>query len=345
MSFSNISWKNKRMPVLSRTLLALAGVLVFVALFFPIWQMDLSAPQYPEGLTLYLYANKLGGDVNSINSLNHYIGMKTLHTENFIEFTLLPYILSFFGILALASALIGRKKWAMTTFILFILFGIVALIDFYRWNYNYGHNLSPTAAIKIPGMAYQPPIVGYKQLLNFGVYSIPALGGILMLISGLLMAFVVIKDFKFYKLFAHKAAAIILLAGLTSSLWSCSLSVAPKSIKVNEDVCAACKMSIVDLKFATQLVTSKGKYYVFDDISCMLHFINNNKNLNISKMYVPNYLDETKFLEAQNAFYIEGGEVNSPMNGNIAAFETAPEAEQYAESLNASLVSWEDLGL
>lgn len=340
-----MNWKNEKMPVLSRALLALAGALLFGALFFPIWQMDLTAPQYPEGLTLYLHANKIGGDVASINGLNHYIGMKTLHTEDFIEFTVLPYIIGFFGLLSLASAIIGRKKWAIITLGLFILFGLISLIDFYRWNYNYGHNLSPTAAIKVPGMAYQPPIIGYKQLLNFGVYSIPALGGIIMLISGLLMAVVVIKDFKFYKLFSKKAAAAAVTAGMMFSFLSCG-NTAPKPIKANEDVCVACKMTIVDLKFAPQLVTNKGKYYVFDDICCMIKFINNNKeHLDISKIYVPNYLDETKFLEVQSAFYIKGGDVKSPMNGNIAAFETAEEAEQYAEQHNANLIPWRELGL
>lgn len=49
----------------------------------------------PEGLGLSIYANKLGGDVDIINGLNHYIGMKTLHAEEFIEFTVLPYIIGF----------------------------------------------------------------------------------------------------------------------------------------------------------------------------------------------------------------------------------------------------------
>lgn len=345
MGFSDIDSKDGKMSVLSRALLALAGILLFIALFFPMWQMDLSAPQYPEGLTLYLHANKIGGDVENINGLNHYIGMKTLHTEDFIEFTVLPYIIGFFGILALASAFIGRKKWAMTTLILFILFGIVALIDFYRWNYNYGHDLSPTAAIKVPGMAYQPPIIGYKQLLNFGVYSVPALGGIIMLISGLIMAVVVIMEFKFYKLFSKKTAVAAVMAGMMFSFMSCSNANTPKPIKVNEDVCALCKMTIVDLKFATEFVTDKGKYYVFDDISCMIRFIKDNKDVAVGKIFVPNYLNETDFIEAQSAFYITGGDVASPMGGNIAAFKTAAEAEQYAGQLNASVISWNDLGL
>ena len=345
MAISDINWKNEKIPVLSRILLVIAGLLLIGALFFPMWQMDLSAPQYPEGLTLYMHANKLAGDVESINGLNHYIGMKTLHTEDFIEFTVLPYIVGFFILLTLASAFIGRKRWAMITLILFILFGIVALVDFYRWNYNYGHNLSPTAAIRIPGMAYQPPIIGYKQLLNFGVYSIPAFGGILMVISGVIMAFVVVKDFKFFKIFSKKAVAPAMMAAMMFASLACGNANTPKPIKVNEDVCAACKMTIVDLKFAPQFVTDKGKYYVFDDLSCMIRFAGNNKEMNISKMFVPNYLNETEFLEAQSAFYISGGDVKSPMNGNIAAFKTAAEAEQYAGQLNASVITWNDLGL
>lgn len=58
-----------------------------------------------------------------------------------------------------------------------VLFSILALVDFYRWEYAYGHNLDPHAAIQVPGMTYQPPLIGYKQLLNFGAYSYPHGGG------------------------------------------------------------------------------------------------------------------------------------------------------------------------
>lgn len=345
MGLSNINWANKKMPAVSRVLLVLAGIMLLGSLFFPIWRMELSAPQYPEGLTLYLHADKLGGDVESINGLNHYIGMKTLHTEDFMEFTVLPYIIVFFGLLALASAWRGKKKWALTALILFVIFAVLALIDFYRWNYSYGHNLSPTAAIKVPGMAYQPPLIGYKQLLNFGVYSIPDIGGLLIFASGLIMAFVVIKEYGFYRIFSKKANSIILIMGLTAGLLSCGKTNTPKPIVVNQDVCVLCKMTIVDQKFATQLVSDKGKSYVFDDFSCMRKFVEEHKNITFAKMYVPNYLDENEFLECENAFFIKGGEVRSPMMGNIAAFKTLGEAEEYAEKINAEIVSWESLGL
>src|ERR1044072_4532392 len=102
---------NNNLKSLTRILLfALAAALV-VVLFTPMWRIDLQAPQYPEGLTLLIYANKLAGNVDIINGLNHYIGMKTLHTKDFIEFTVLPYIIIFFAAGCFLVAFIKKRKW------------------------------------------------------------------------------------------------------------------------------------------------------------------------------------------------------------------------------------------
>ena len=87
--------KNK-LSVTSRILVAFASGALIAVFFLPAWRIDLFAPQYPEGLTMNIWINGLTGDVDVINGLNHYIGMKTLHTNDFIEFTLLPYIIIFF---------------------------------------------------------------------------------------------------------------------------------------------------------------------------------------------------------------------------------------------------------
>jgi len=125
---------------------------------------------------LLIYANKLGGNVDIINGLNHYIGMRTLHANDFPEFKLLPGIIIFFSIVSLIVGILGRRKWLNVLFILFVCFGVIAMVDFWRWEYQYGHDLNPDAAIRIPGMAYQPPLIGFKQLLNFGAYSMPDIG-------------------------------------------------------------------------------------------------------------------------------------------------------------------------
>jgi copper chaperone NosL len=183
---------------ISRLLLVLASVCLVAAIFLPIWRIELDAPQYPEGLMLLIYADKIGGQVDIINGLNHYIGMQTLHAENFIEFTVLPYIIGFYALLSLLTALVGRKKMLYITFGAFVLFGILAMADFWRWEYNYGHNLDPNAAIIVPGMSYQPPLIGFKQLLNFGAYSIPDMGGWLFIVAGALMLLAVLIEKKVF---------------------------------------------------------------------------------------------------------------------------------------------------
>lgn len=188
--------KNKNLSVLSKAISAICGVALIAVLFVPLWQIELAAPQYPEGLVLKMYPNKLGGNVDVINGLNHYIGMKTLHAENFIEFTILPYIIGFFAAFCLLVVFINRKRWLNYLFISFVLFGVVAMVDFYRWNYNYGHDLDPNAAIQVPGMTYQPPLIGYKQLLNFGAYSIPDIGGWIFIGVGLLLLTAVFLQYR-----------------------------------------------------------------------------------------------------------------------------------------------------
>jgi copper chaperone NosL len=188
-----------KISILSRVLLVVAAAFLVYSVFVPIWQIDLDAPQYPEGLVLKIHADKLAGNVDIINGLNHYIGMKTLHTDDFIEFTVLPYIIYFFAALSLIVAIVGNKKFLYTLFIMFVLFGIIAMADFWHWEYEYGHDLDPNAAIIVPGMAYQPPLIGFKQLLNFGAYSIPDIGGWLFISSGLLMLVAAVKEFKFSK--------------------------------------------------------------------------------------------------------------------------------------------------
>lgn len=157
---------------------ALALVLLFVS---PLWHIGLKAPQYPEGLGLYIYVNRITGekpqDLNSINGLNHYIGMKEIVPESFPELRYMPVAVVVLIGLGLAAAAVGRRQGLYAWTGVFLAGALAGLADFWKWGYAYGHELNPHAAIKIPGMSYQPPLVGGKQLLNFHAASWPALGG------------------------------------------------------------------------------------------------------------------------------------------------------------------------
>jgi len=165
------------MDRLSRTALAGLALALVACLFLPLWRVALIAPQYPEGLGFYIWANRMSGDLQSINGLNHYIGMKQIVPESIPELRLMPWALGGLVVAGLGAAAWGRRK-ALVAWVSILAIGALAgLADFYRWGYDYGHDLDPTAAIKIPGMSYQPPVLGSKQLLNFHATSLPALGG------------------------------------------------------------------------------------------------------------------------------------------------------------------------
>jgi copper chaperone NosL len=171
----------------------LAALLLVFLFFFPIWQITLFAPQYPGGISMYIWINKITGDtpgtLQNINILNHYVGMKMIEPDSIPELQYFQYIIGGMGFLAIALAFINRRSLNLTWVIVFIVLGVAGIYDFYLWEYDYGHNLSPTAPIKVPGMAYQPPLFGKKELLNFVAYSYPGLGSLffgLSVLSGFL---------------------------------------------------------------------------------------------------------------------------------------------------------------
>lgn len=180
--------------------MAVAALLMLSAYFVPLWQILMWAPQYPEWLKMQIWINDISGDINTINGLNHYIGMKLIKPEMFPEFEYMGTILGVMIGLGLLMALINRF-WSLVGFLLMLLAaGAAALYDFYQWGYDYGHNLDPNAAIQVPGMSYQPPVIGTKQLLNFTAFSGPDVGGwIFVGIGALLIALVVLEGFVYKK--------------------------------------------------------------------------------------------------------------------------------------------------
>ena len=112
----------------TRVLLIVCGIALVVSIFVPLWSIYLEAPQYPEGLAMYLWANKITGEYEIINGLNHYIGMKTIHPEDFWEFKVLPYALGFFAALCLLAAFLNKKMWLYITAVLFMIFGVALIL-------------------------------------------------------------------------------------------------------------------------------------------------------------------------------------------------------------------------
>lgn len=181
-----------------------SSLAMITAFFTPIWMIDLEAPQYPEGLGMQIWINKITGDLNTINGLNHYIGMKKIEPDSIKELTVMPYILGVLIAFGIVTAIAGKKKLLAVFAVVFLIAGIAGGVDFYMWEYDYGHDLDPTAAIVVPGMSYQPPLIGSKQLLNFVAHSYPDTGGWIVIGAGILTVLLYIYELKFNKNIATK---------------------------------------------------------------------------------------------------------------------------------------------
>jgi|SRR5690606_3889259 copper chaperone NosL len=177
----------KKLKTSTRIILALASLAMISAYYVPLWQILMWAPQYPEGLEMKIWINDLSGDVKIISALNHYIGMKHIEVSMFPEFQYMIYIVGVLIGFGLLTSLVNRRFMLVAFGSLIVACGIAALVDFYLWGYDYGHNLDPTAPIIVPGMAYQPPLIGTKQLLNFTAFSGPDIGGWIFLVIGIVV--------------------------------------------------------------------------------------------------------------------------------------------------------------
>lgn len=339
----------KKMTILTRVLTAIAALGMIAVIYLPIWRIELAAPQYPEGLYMDIWANKMGGNIDIINGLNHYIGMKTLHANEFIEFTILPYIFWSFAFLGILTVILNRKKIFFGYFSLFLLFAVVAMADFYRWEYNYGHNLSPDAPIQVPGQSYQPPLIGYKQLLNFGAYSIPDKGGWVMISSGILLLLgVVVEKLKSRhekKLMTSSTVqpALVALVIVAVSMIGCTTE--PEPIRYGKEACDHCKMTLVDKKAGGEIVTAKGKIFRFDDTRCIIDYLASGaiKKDNEAKVYLVDYSGDGSFIPSGQAFLLKSDVLHTPMGGNIAAFKDEASRQKVMEQFQGTPLTWAEL--
>jgi copper chaperone NosL len=177
----------------ARWVVLVAAALMATAYVLPLWRVELIAPQYPEGLGMLIRINGVEGikpqDLNSINNLNHYIGMKAIVPDAIPELKWMPWILGALVAGGVLVAALGRRVPLNVWGIALGLVLVVGLYDYWRWGYDYGHDLDmKTAIIKIPGMTYQPPLIGSKKLLNFRATSWPATGGIALSLGAGLVA-------------------------------------------------------------------------------------------------------------------------------------------------------------
>ena len=183
---------HKSLNLWSRLFLFAAAITVAVSVLFPLWKLRLVAPQYSNGLTMQIYAYKIqggglnGNDINEINNLNHYIGMKKIQQADFTEMQIMPFMFGVFILLALRSVVFGEMKGVVDLFVLASYFGAFSIAAFYYRLWWYGHNLDPHAPVHIK--PFTPLVFGSQKIANFTQSSYPEIGTYLLWVFMFLLA-------------------------------------------------------------------------------------------------------------------------------------------------------------
>lgn len=387
----------------SRVVLAGAALLLLVVFRFPLWRISLEAPQYPEGLGLRIWVNTIAGagphDLRNINNLNHYIGMKPIEPDAIPELTLMPWIAALLVVSGLAAAAAGRRWMLCGWFGLLAVLAVAGMVDFWLWGYDYGHNLDPHAAIKVPGMSYQPPLVGSKTLLNFKAHSWPDVGGWAALVAGVLAAGACARELRRRREAASSPTSRGENHGCGTSMqggdgqrkpdegaqvrpsspsgsggpreglvaeatptprtgpslgalrrfwWLVAMAGAcapqgPVPVKIGEDTCSHCLMTIADPRYATELITRKGVVHTFDSVECLASFLLTGKAGEMASLWVTDFENPPAMVRAESAMFLHSPHLPSPMGMNLTAF--APDADTAAilAKYPGELLDWQQV--
>jgi copper chaperone NosL len=337
----------KRLHPATRLLLLAGLVAMAFAWNQPAWQIRLWAPQYPEGLAMQIWLNDITGDVAVINGLNHYIGMREIEVEAFPEFRLMRRILLAIIAIGLLPVLTGRRPFLWVFVLLLLATAAAGLADFWYWSREFGHNLDPKAAISMPGMTYDPPLIGYKVILNFVAYSAPALGGYLLIGAGTLASSLLAWEIwrtRSKRVANYKSGGVVTLATVML-LPGCDGG--PQAIDFGKDACAECNMNIVDKRFGAEFVTGKGKVFKFDDVNCMVEFIEREPHAGdtAARRFVVAFNEGGALVEEDHLVFVKHKNLRTPMRSHVAAFRDKDTAQATLDDLGegGSFLTWQDI--
>lgn len=325
-------------------LLWISVALLLGMYLFPMWQITLEAPQYPEGIGMHIWLDKVTGksqhDLHNINLLNHYIGMKSIEPDSIAELKFMKYIVAGLVVLLLVAMWLGRR-WALAVWVaVAIVCSLLGLYDFYAWGYDYGHNLNPDAPIQVPGMSYQPPLIGSKKLLNITSYSYPHLAGIFFGLAILLAAVICIQHWYAERKNKLGAAGAVLLP-LLLLLASCDPK--PEPIEYGKDACEQCRMIIADERFGAELVTAKGKIYKYDSLECMVAHAAGMADKDIHSLWTVDFAHPRVLLPALQTLYLHAPKLPSPMGLNVSSFASADDMRVVQEKYQGRQIDWDEV--
>jgi copper chaperone NosL len=358
----------------TRLLIALSALLLIPIFFTPVWSIGLKAPQYPEGMGMYIGVSEVWGhdehDIQNINILNHYIGMQEIRPDSIPELEIFPPILLGIILTGLAVAVIGRR-WLMVAWLVgFVGLCVAGLVDFYLWMIDYGHNLSPDAPIKVPGMTYTPPMIGTKQLLNITASSWPHIGSAFLTASILIAGWAVFRSFRKTEPVpvtdrspktvpssgprALAPTAVVAISLMLVASGCLSSDSAPKTSDplAAEDVMVYgvsedpyCGEVVTKIRWGGELKTTSGDVLRFRSTECLAAYVLDERVSadEIASLRVVDFPDSRKLIDVSDASFLYTPNLASGTGLNLMAIETDKMARNLQDAYSGPIVSWDDV--
>jgi hypothetical protein len=175
-----------------------SALLMVVSLLLPYWVLRLQAPQYPDGLTITSYVNRLEGDVGELEGLNHYVGLGSFEDAAVLERSIAVVAIAGLAALLLAALFI-HSRWVLVLTLPAFFFPLVFLMDLQYWLYDFGHNLDPLAPLSAAVGEFTPPIFGAAEIAQFDTLALPGVGLLLSFLASGLIGYALILHRRAYK--------------------------------------------------------------------------------------------------------------------------------------------------
>jgi hypothetical protein len=172
--------------LLPTLLFVAAAILLLVSIFLPYWKLTLNAPQYPAGLSVEAFLNRLEGDVSEIDGLNHYIGMRPLGEAASFEKSISVLGTVVVALLILAAVFV-HNRWAALLALPALLFPVIFLADLQFWLANFGQNLDPAAPLSSSVKPFVPPVLFTGHIAQFSTTAVPGPGLWLAIVASILI--------------------------------------------------------------------------------------------------------------------------------------------------------------
>ena len=179
-------------------LLIAAAVLLLISLLLPYWVLNLKAPQFPDGLTVTAYVNRLEGDVGELEGLNHYVGLGSFEDAATFERSIAVYAVIGVVLLLLAGLYV-HSRWVVVLVSPALMFPLVFMVDMQYWLYDFGHNLDPLAPLAAAVGEFTPPLFGPAEIAQFNTLALPGLGLIVALVASGLIVWSLVLHRRAYK--------------------------------------------------------------------------------------------------------------------------------------------------